>query len=105
MEIFSDKLVLVQCLQDVLVVLEGGDEVGWCWEIDVLVVLCMQLMMVGLNWFVCEFGQVLGELFSLFSEVGELDDVCVCLDYVVVMIEQVIYCILDLVEECCVLIE
>lgn len=65
----------------------------------------MQLMMSGFLWLVCEFGQVLGELLIVFSEVGELDDVCVCLDYVVVMIEQVMYCILDLVEECCSLIE
>ena len=100
MDTLSDKSALVQRLQDALAALESGDEAGWRREIDALAALRTQPMMAGLNRLARELGQALGELPSLPSEAGELDDACARLDHVVAMTEQATHRTLDLAEEC-----
>ncbi len=100
METLMDKGVLVQRLQDALAALEAGDEAGWRREIDALAALRTQPMMAGLSRLARELGQALGELPTLPSEAGELDDACARLDHVVEMTEQATHRTLDLAEEC-----
>ena len=99
-EALSDKSALVQRLQDALAALESGDEAGWRREIDALAALRTQPMMSGLGRLARELGQALGELPSVPSEAGELDDACARLDHVVQMTEQATHRTLDLAEEC-----
>lgn len=99
-EALSDKSALVQRLQDALAALESGDEAGWRREIDALAALRAQPMMSGLGRLARELGQALGELPSVPSEAGELDDACARLDHVVQMTEQATHRTLDLAEEC-----
>ncbi len=99
-EALSDKSALVQRLQDALAALENGDEASWRREIDALAALRTQPMMVGLGRLARELGQALGELPSVPSEAGELDDACARLDHVVQMTEQATHRTLDLAEEC-----
>lgn len=99
-EALSDKSALVQRLQDALAALESGDEAGWRREIDALAALRAQPMMSGLSRLARELGQALGELPSVPSEAGELDDACARLDHVVQMTEQATHRTLDLAEEC-----
>ena len=99
-EALSDKSALVQRLQDALAALESGDEAGWRREIDALAALRAQPMMSGLGRLARELGQALGELPSVPSEAGELDDACARLDHVVAMTEQATHRTLDLAEEC-----
>ena len=96
----SDKSALVQRLQDALAALESGDEAAWRQEIDALAALRTQPMMAGLGRLARELGQALGELPSVPSEAGELDDACARLDHVVEMTEQATHRTLDLAEEC-----
>ncbi len=100
MEDLSDKSALVQRLQDALAALESGDEASWRKEIDALAALRTQPMMVGLGRLARELGQALGELPTLPSEAGELDDACARLDHVVAMTEKATHRTLDLAEEC-----
>lgn len=100
MEALSEKSALVQRLQDALAALESGDEAGWRREIDALAALRAQPMMAGLGRLARELGQALGELPSVPSEAGELDDACARLDHVVEMTEQATHRTLDLAEEC-----
>ena len=99
-EALSDKSALVQRLQDALAALESGDEASWRREIDALAALRAQPMMAGLGRLARELGQALGELPSVPSEAGELDDACARLDHVVAMTEQATHRTLDLAEEC-----
>ncbi|WP_455357606.1 protein phosphatase CheZ, partial [Streptomyces sp. SYSU K217416] len=78
----------------------SGDEAGWRREIDALAALRTQPMMSGLGRLARELGQALGELPSVPSEAGELDDACARLDHVVQMTEQATHRTLDLAEEC-----
>jgi chemotaxis protein CheZ len=96
----SDKSALVQRLQDALAALESGDEAAWRREIDALAALRTQPMMAGLGRLARELGQALGELPSVPSEAGELDDACARLDHVVEMTENATHRTLDLAEEC-----
>ncbi len=96
----SDKSALVQRLQDALAALENGDEAAWRQEIDALAALRTQPMMAGLGRLARELGQALGELPSVPSDAGELDDACARLDHVVAMTEQATHRTLDLAEEC-----
>jgi chemotaxis protein CheZ len=57
-------------------------------------------MMSGLSRLARELGQALGELPTVPSEAGELDDACARLDHVVAMTEQATHRTLDLAEEC-----
>ncbi|WP_269791796.1 protein phosphatase CheZ [Stenotrophomonas sp. Iso1] len=99
-EALSDKSALVQRLQDALAALENGDEASWRREIDALAAARTQPMMAGLGRLARELGQALGELPSVPSEAGELDDACARLDHVVQMTEQATHRTLDLAEEC-----
>ncbi len=95
-----DKAWLVQRLQEALHALEAGDEAGWRREIDALAAARTQPMMAGLSRLARELGQALGELPTLPSEAGELDDACARLDHVVEMTEQASHRTLDLADEC-----
>ncbi|MGE8212114.1 MAG: protein phosphatase CheZ [Stenotrophomonas sp.] len=95
----SDKSALVQRLQDALAALESGDEAAWRQEIDALAALRTQPMMAGLGRLARELGQALGELPSVPSEAGELDDACARLDHVVEMTEQATHRTLDNLTE------
>ncbi|MQP77449.1 chemotaxis protein [Stenotrophomonas sp. MYb238] len=96
----SEKSALVQRLQDALAALESGDETGWRREIDALAALRTQPMMAGLGRLARELGQALGELPTVPSEAGELDDACARLDHVVEMTEKATHRTLDLAEQC-----
>ncbi|MEA5668373.1 protein phosphatase CheZ [Stenotrophomonas sp. MH1] len=96
----SDKSALIQRLQDALAALENGDETRWRQEIDALAALRAQPMVAGLGRLARELGQALGELPSVPSEAGELDDACARLDHVVEMTEKATHRTLDLAEEC-----
>ncbi|MGX9720154.1 protein phosphatase CheZ [Stenotrophomonas acidaminiphila] len=96
----SEKSALVQRLQDALAALESGDESGWRREIDALAALRTQPMMAGLGRLARELGQALGELPTVPSEAGELDDACARLDHVVEMTEKATHRTLDLTEQC-----
>ncbi len=99
-EALSDKSALIQRLQDALAALETGDETRWRQEIDALAALRAQPMVAGLGRLARELGQALGELPSVPSEAGELDDACSRLDHVVEMTEKATHRTLDLAEEC-----
>jgi chemotaxis protein CheZ len=99
-ETLGDKNVLIQRLQDALAALESGDEAGWRREIDALAALRTQPMMAGLGRLARELGQALGELPSISTDAGELDDACARLDHVVEMTEKATHRTLDLAEEC-----
>ncbi len=96
----SEKSALVQRLQDALAALESGDETGWRREIDALAALRTQPMMAGLGRLAREVGQALGELPTIPSDAGELDDACARLDRVVEMTEKATHRTLDLAEQC-----
>ena len=100
MDTTVDKSALALRLQEALDALESGDEAAWRQRIDGLVALRTQPMMSGLSRLARELGQALGELPTLPSEAGELDDACARLDHVVAMTEQATHRTLDLTEEC-----
>lgn len=100
MEITADKSTLISHLQDALAALEAGNEAGWRREVDALAALRTQPMMAGLSRLARELGQALGELPTVPSEAGELDDACARLDHVVALTEQATHRTLDLAEEC-----
>lgn len=95
-----DKAWLVQRLQEALAALEAGDEGGWRVQIDALAAARTQPMMAGLSRLARELGQALGELPTVSTDAGELDDACARLDHVVTMTEQATHRTLDLTEEC-----
>ena len=105
METLSDKSALVQRLQSALSALESGDESAWRRDVNALAELSSQPMLAGLGRLARELGQALGELPTLPSEAGELDDACSRLDHVVTMTEQATHRTLDLAEECRLLTE
>ncbi|HDS1556578.1 protein phosphatase CheZ [Stenotrophomonas maltophilia] len=100
MDATVDKNALVLRLQEALDALESGDESAWRQRIDALVAARTQPMMSGLSRLARELGQALGELPTVPSEAGELDDACARLDHVVAMTEQATHRTLDLAEEC-----
>ena len=100
MDTTVDKSALALRLQEALDALESGDEAAWRQRIDGLVALRTQPMMSGLSRLARELGQALGELPTVPSEAGELDDACARLDHVVAMTEQATHRTLDLAEEC-----
>ncbi|KAF1017231.1 MAG: Protein phosphatase CheZ [Stenotrophomonas maltophilia] len=100
MDTTVDKHALALRLQDALTALEAGDEAAWRQQIDGLVALRTQPMMAGLSRLARELGQALGELPTVPSDAGELDDACARLDRVVAMTEQAAHRTLDLAEEC-----
>ena len=100
MDTTVDKNALALRLQEALDALESGDEAAWRQRIDGLVALRTQPMMSGLSRLARELGQALGELPTVPSEAGELDDACARLDHVVAMTEQATHRTLDLAEEC-----
>ena len=96
----SDKAVLAQRLQSALSALESGDETAWRQELAALTALGSQPMIASLGRLARELGQALGELPTVPSEAGELDDACARLDHVVAMTEQATHRTLDLAEQC-----
>ncbi|PZP82472.1 MAG: hypothetical protein DI592_09685 [Stenotrophomonas maltophilia] len=97
MDTTVDKNALALRLQEALDALESGDEAAWRQRIDGLVALRTQPMMSGLSRLARELGQALGELPTVPSEAGELDDACARLDHVVAMTEQATHRTLDLI--------
>ena len=100
MDATVDKNALALRLQEALDALESGDESAWRQRIDALVAARTQPMMSGLSRLARELGQALGELPTVPSEAGELDDACARLDHVVAMTEQDTLSNLVLAEEC-----
>ena len=100
MDTTVDKNALALRLQEALDALESGDETAWRQRIDGLVALRTQPMMSGLSRLARELGQALGELPTVPSEAGELDDACARLDHVVAMTEQATHRTLDLADQC-----
>ena len=76
MDTTVDKNALALRLQEAPDALESGDEAAWRQRIDGLVALRTQPMMSGLSRLARELGQALGELPTVPSEAGELDDAC-----------------------------
>lgn len=100
MDTTVDKNALALRLQEALDALESGDEAAWRQRIDGLVALRTQPMMSGLSRLARELGQALGELPTVPSDAGELDDACARLDHVVAMTEEASHRTLDLAEQC-----
>jgi chemotaxis protein CheZ len=96
----EERRLLIERLQGALDALESGDEHAWRREIDTLAAWRTRPMMQGLSRLARELGQALGELPTVPSEAGELDDACARLDHVVAMTEQASHRTLDLAEEC-----
>jgi chemotaxis protein CheZ len=100
MEATTERSALIERLQGALDALESGDEAGWRKEIDTLAAWRTRPMMQGLSRLARELGQALGELPTVPTEAGELDDACSRLDHVVSMTEEASHRTLDLAEEC-----
>jgi len=96
----EERRLLIERLQGALDALESGDETAWRREVDTLAAWRTRPMMQGLSRLARELGQALGELPTVPSEAGELDDACARLDHVVAMTEQASHRTLDLAEEC-----
>jgi chemotaxis protein CheZ len=96
----EERQLLIERLQGALDALESGDETAWRREVDTLAAWRTRPMMQGLSRLARELGQALGELPTVPSEAGELDDACARLDHVVAMTEQASHRTLDLAEEC-----
>ncbi|HVJ39456.1 MAG TPA: protein phosphatase CheZ [Stenotrophomonas sp.] len=96
----EERRLLIERLQGALDALESGDESAWRREVDTLAAWRTRPMMQGLSRLARELGQALGELPTVPSEAGELDDACARLDHVVAMTEQASHRTLDLAEEC-----
>lgn len=100
MEATAERSALIERLQGALDALERGDETAWRKEIDTLAAWRTRPMMQGLSRLARDLGQALGELPTIPTEAGELDDACSRLDHVVAMTEQASHRTLDLAEEC-----
>ncbi|WCE03717.1 protein phosphatase CheZ [Pseudoxanthomonas sp. JBR18] len=96
----TERGALIESLQRALDALESGDEGAWRVEIDTLAAWRTKPMMQGLSRLARDLGQALGDLPTVPSEAGELDDACSRLDHVVAMTEQASHRTLDLAEEC-----
>jgi len=96
----DERRLLIERLHGALDALESGDESAWRREIDTLAAWRTRPMMQGLSRLARELGQALGELPTVPSEAGELDDACARLDHVVAMTEQASHRTLDLAEQC-----
>jgi len=96
----QERKLLIERLQGALDALESGDEAAWRREIDTLAAWRTRPMMQGLSRLARDLGQALGELPTVPSEAGELDDACARLDHVVAMTEQASHRTLDLAEQC-----
>ena len=78
MQATAERSALIERLKGALDALKRGDETAWrTWP-----------MMQGLSRLARDLGQALGELPTIPSEAGELDDACSRLDHVVAMTEQ-----------------
>ncbi|KLD73185.1 chemotaxis protein, partial [Xanthomonas hyacinthi DSM 19077] len=100
MQASAERSALIERLQGALDALEKGDEAAWRKEIDTLAAWRTRPMMQGLSRLARDLGQALGELPTVPTEAGELDDACSRLDHVVAMTEQASHRTLDLAEEC-----
>jgi chemotaxis protein CheZ len=93
------RAALVERLHAAVHALQGGDEVRWRKELDLIAAWRNQPMMEGIGRLARELAQTLGEL-PVQEDAGELDDACARLDHVVEMTEQASHRTLDLAEHC-----
>lgn len=93
------RAALVERLHAAVHALQGGDEVRWRKELDLIAAWRNQPMMEGIGRLARELAQTLGEL-PVREDAGELDDACARLDHVVEMTEQASHRTLDLAEHC-----
>ena len=93
------RAALVERLHAAVHALQGGDEVRWRKELDLIAAWRNQPMMEGISQLARELAQTLGEL-PVQEDAGELDDACARLDHVVELTEKASHRTLDLAEHC-----
>jgi len=95
-----DRSELIVHLSEALAALENGDEAHCRQHLQAVNQAHNGVMLQTLSRLARELGQALGELPTVPSQAGELDDACARLDHVVEMTEQATHRTLDLAEQC-----
>ena len=95
-----DRSELIVHLSEALAALENGDEAHCRQHLQAVNQAHNGVMLQTLSRLARELGQALGELPTVPSQAGELDDACARLDHVVEMTEQATHRTLDLTEQC-----
>lgn len=95
-----DRSELIVHLSEALAALEAGDEAHCRQHLQAVSQEHNGALLQSLSRLARELGQALGELPTVPSQAGELDDACARLDHVVEMTEQATHRTLDLAEQC-----
>ena len=95
-----DRSELIVHLSEALAALEAGDEAHCRQHLQTVSHAHNGVLLQSLSRLARELGQALGELPTVPSQAGELDDACARLDHVVEMTEQATHRTLDLAEQC-----
>jgi chemotaxis protein CheZ len=95
-----DRSVLIAHLSEALAALEAGDEAHCKQHLQAVNHAHHGVLLQTLSRLARELGQALGELPTVPSQAGELDDACSRLDHVVDMTEKATHRTLDLAEQC-----
>lgn len=91
---------LIAHLSEALAALEAGDEAHCKQHLQAVNQAHNGVLLQTLSRLARELGQALGELPTVPSQAGELDDACARLDHVVDMTEKATHRTLDLAEQC-----
>lgn len=95
-----ERSELIMHLSEALAALETGDEAHCKQHLQAVSHAHNGALLQTLSRLARELGQALGELPTVPSQAGELDDACARLDHVVEMTEQATHRTLDLAEQC-----
>ena len=95
-----ERSELIVHLGEALSALEAGDEAHCKQHLQAVSAVHNGVLLQTLTRLARELGQALGELPTVPSQAGELDDACARLDHVVEMTEQATHRTLDLAEQC-----
>lgn len=95
-----DRSELIVHLSEALTALEAGNEDHCRQHLQAVSHAHNGALLQTLSRLARELGQALGELPTVPSQAGELDDACARLDHVVEMTEQATHRTLDLAEQC-----
>ena len=95
-----ERSELIVHLSEALAALESGDEAHCKQHLQAVSHAHNGALLQALSRLARELGQALGELPTVPSQAGELDDACARLDHVVEMTEQATHRTLDLAEQC-----
>ena len=95
-----ERSELIVHLSEALAALEAGDEAHCKQHLQAVSHAHNGALLQALSRLARELGQALGELPTVPSQAGELDDACARLDHVVDMTEQATHRTLDLADQC-----